>query len=119
MSKPGDVISSFAAREAEPVETSSCRVRAAVGRVAGHILLHLALTDRRLVALVLVQALDHFLVSACCRLRHIALLGLLSPTGAGPAEGDDRRRDQPEMPDSPGYRVPHVFTPPGGSPPST
>jgi hypothetical protein len=119
MSKPGDVISSFAAREAEPVETSSCRVRTAVGRVAGHILLHLALTDRRLVALVLVQALDHFLVSARCRLGHIALRGLLSPTGASATEGDDRSRDQPEMPDGPGCRVPHVCAPPGGSPPST
>src|SRR5215204_2037640 len=105
MSKPGDVIRSFAAREAEPVEASSCRVRAAVGRVAGHVLLHLALTDRRLVALVLVQAFDHFLVSARGRLGHIALRRLLSPTGASRTEGDGHRRDQPEMPDSPGYRV--------------
>src|SRR5918993_2268159 len=112
MSKPGDAIRNFAAREAELVETSSCRVRTAVGRVAGHVLLHLALTDRRLVALVLVQALDHFLVSARGRLGHIALRGLLSPTGA--AEGDEHRRDQSEIPDGPGCHALHACSPPGG-----
>ena len=83
---PGDVTTRNARSRAG--RTSSCRVRAAVGRVAGHVLLHLALTDRRLVALVLVQALDHFLVSARGRLGHIALRRLLSPTGAGATEGD-------------------------------
>ena len=73
----------------EPVKvnrrTSSCRVRAAVGRVAGHVRLHLALTDRRPVAFVLVQAFDHFLVRACCCLGSITR-PLLRPSGAGATE---------------------------------
>jgi hypothetical protein len=56
-------------------------------------LLHLALTDRRLVAFMLVQALHHFFVRARCRLGSIAGWSLLSPTGAGSTERDDYRRD--------------------------
>jgi hypothetical protein len=58
-------------------------------------LLHLALTDRRLVAFVLVQALDHFLVRARCRLGSIAGRRLLSPTGATRYDKQNKETDGP------------------------